>query len=320
MDKRALESFIAVYRSGSLVEASQRLNISQSALSRRITELQHKLGLLLFESSGRGLAATTEAQNLLPLVIAALEGITALESAARASGVRPAIHLTVSATAHMIETVVADCIAAFVRIHPNIRIGLLEAGGVEIEDLILSGKASLGITARPRYDTGLIDRPIARLSILAASRERFTPSEMKNGIDLRALCRRDLLILERRYQSRLTLDAALRLLQLTPKIVHEGSAASIVLALARVGLGTAVIPSSTQTDLYTARITANGVALGMDLAAVWDPTMRWRNEVEELAKSLREAFSKRYPRRGQSGPRTPQKSKHGTNRRRAGER
>jgi DNA-binding transcriptional LysR family regulator len=143
---------------------------------------------------------------------------------------------------------------------------------------------------------------------------------MKNGIDLRALCRRDLLILERRYQSRLTLDAALRLLQLTPKIVHEGSAASIVLALARVGLGTAVIPSSTQTDLYTARITANGVALGMDLAAVWDPTMRWRNEVEELAKSLREAFSKRYPRRGQSGPRTPQKSKHGTSRRRAGER
>ena len=37
MDKRLLESFVAVYRSGSLVEAAERLNISQSALSRRIT-------------------------------------------------------------------------------------------------------------------------------------------------------------------------------------------------------------------------------------------------------------------------------------------
>ncbi|MBR0859186.1 LysR family transcriptional regulator [Bradyrhizobium liaoningense] len=297
MDKRSLESFVAVYRSGSLVEAAERLNISQSALSRRITELQHRLGLSLFESSGRGLAATSEAQNLLPLALTALEGIAALEAAARVNGVRPAIHLTVTATAHMIETVVADCIADFVRTYPNVRIGLLEAGGVEIEDLILSGKASLGITARPRFDTGLIDRPIVRLNILAGSSEPFTPGEVKNGIELRALCRRELLILDRRYQSRLTLDAALRLLQLTPNIMHEGSSASVILALARVGLGTAVMPSSTRTDLYTAKITANGVALGMDLTAIWDPTMRWRAEVEELADSLRKSFSTRYPSR-----------------------
>jgi DNA-binding transcriptional LysR family regulator len=142
-----------------------------------------------------------------------------------------------------------------------------------------------------------------RLNVLAAASEPFSPSEVKNGIDLRALCRRELLILDRRYQSRLTLDAALRLLQLTPNVMHEGTSASVILALARVGLGTAVMPSSTRTDLYTAKITANGVALGMDLTAIFDATMRWRAEVEELADSLRDFFSStRSQSRGKSAP------------------
>jgi DNA-binding transcriptional LysR family regulator len=290
MDKRSLESFVAVVRSRSLVEAAERLNISQSALSRRITELQQKLGLVLFEPFGRGMVATTDSQRIMPFALAVLESIAALEAAARATGVQPRIHLTIAATAHMVETVVADCIADFLRKHENIRIGLLEVGGVDIEDAVLSGKAHLGLTARPRFDTGLVDRPIVRLDILANSHEPFTASERKNGIDLRELCRRDLLILDRRYQSRAVLDAALRLQQISPNIIHEGGSASVILALARVGLGTAVLPSSTRTDLQTTKITTNGVVLGMDLTAIWDPTTRWRAEVEQLAESLRTSF------------------------------
>jgi DNA-binding transcriptional LysR family regulator len=291
MNKRLLESFIAVYRSGSLVEAAERLNISQSALSRRISELQSKLGLALFEHSGRGMVATSDGHHLLPLALVALEGITNLEAAARANNVQPAIHLTIAATAHMIETV-APSLADYLRDRSNVRIGLIEAGGGEIEDLILSGKAAMGLTARPRYDTGLIDRRIVRLDILAAAGTPFTAAERRDGIELRSLCNRELLVLERRYQSRTTLDAALRLLSLSPNILHEGSSASVLLALARAGLGTAVVPASTRTtDLHTAKIAANGIVLGMDLTAIWDPTLRWRAEVERLTDALKLSFA-----------------------------
>jgi DNA-binding transcriptional LysR family regulator len=293
MDKRLLESFVAVYRSGSLVEAAERLNISQSALSRRISEFQNRLGLSLFEPSGRGMVATREGRTLLPLALTALEGITNLEAAARVNNsVQPTVHLTVAATAHTIDTV-APCLAAFVRESANVRIGFVEAGGVEVEDLVLSGKASVGITGRPRYDTGLIGRPIARLDILAASSQPFGVGERRQGVDLRALCKRDLLVLERRYQSRSTLDAALRLLSLSPNIVHEGSSAAVILGLARAGLGTAVVPASARTDLHTAKIVANGIVLGMDLTAIWDPTLRWRAEVERLTDSLCVFFAAR---------------------------
>lgn len=291
MDTRLLESFVAVYRSGSLVEAAERLNISQSALSRRITEVQHKLGLALFEHSGRGITATSDAHLLLPLALKALEGIATLEAAARVNSVQPAVHLTVAATAHTIETVVAPSIADFVRDKSNVRIGIIEAGGVEIENLVMSGKASMGITGRPRFDTGLTDRLIVRLDILAAAARPFSASERKSGIDLRSLCQRDLLVLDRKYQARSTLDAALRLMSLSPNIVHEGGTAMVLLALAKVGLGTAVIPATARTDLHTAKIIANGIVLGMDLTAIWDPTLRWRAEVEQFADSLRASFS-----------------------------
>ena len=298
MDKRLLESFVAVYRSGSLVEAAERLNISQSALSRRITEFQSRLGLPLFEPSGRGMIATSDAHDLLPLASAALEGIAKLEAAARVNSVQPAVHITVATTAHTIETVVAPCIAAFVQTKPNIRIGVIETNGVEIENLVLSGQASMGITGRPRYDTGLIDRQIVRLDILAAAPKPFSAAERRNGIDLRLLCERELLVLDRGYQSRLTLDAALRLLSLSPGIRHEGGSATVILALARAGLGTAVVPASTRTDLHTAKIIANGIVLGMDLTAIWDPTLRWRAEVEQFADSLRASFSTHNRSRG----------------------
>lgn len=284
MDKRLLESFLAVYRSGSLVVASERLNISQSALSRRIADIQQRLGTALFEPSGRGMVPTREAHQLLPLASKALESITTLEAASRLNGPPAAVELTVAATAHTIETMVAGVVADVTRRNAHIRFGFIEAGGVEIENLVLSGKASLGITGRPRFDTGLTYRHIARLDLMAAASTAYSASEVRNGIDLRALCQRDLLILDRRHQSRLTFDAAVRLLQLSPTILHESSSASAILALARVGQGTAIVTS--RTDLHTAKVVANGVTLGMDVTAIWDPTLRWRTEVEHLTEAL----------------------------------
>lgn len=64
------------------------------------------------------------------------------------------------------------------------------------------------------------------------------------------------------------------------------------------GLGTAIIPATTRTDLHTAKIIANGIVLDMDLTAIWDPALRCRAEVEQFADRLRASFSPRRARRG----------------------
>ena len=51
----ALKYFLEVARAGSIAEASQRLNIAPSAISRQISKLEAEIGVALFERRARGM-------------------------------------------------------------------------------------------------------------------------------------------------------------------------------------------------------------------------------------------------------------------------
>ncbi len=59
-----LKSFYHVARAGSFTNAALTLNISQSALSRQISELEKRLGFKLFERHARGLVLTQLGETL----------------------------------------------------------------------------------------------------------------------------------------------------------------------------------------------------------------------------------------------------------------
>jgi molybdate transport repressor ModE-like protein len=68
MDLLLLRSLVAVADHGGITEAAAALGVSQSALSRRIDQLEEALGAPLLERAGRGVALTAMGQ------IAAVEG------------------------------------------------------------------------------------------------------------------------------------------------------------------------------------------------------------------------------------------------------
>ena len=298
MDERQLASFIAVYRSGSLVSASAQLNISQSALSRRLGELQSQLGVALFERHGRGIRRTPDAERLFPFAQHALESCTAFRNAAmKPDTAAETVTITIAATPHTIEGVIASHVADYQRQRRNFKISFIEAGGAEIEQLVLSGEATLGISARPNVEAGLSECAIADLGFIAMSREPFSKRHMAKGIDIKDLAGRDLILLDRRFQARLVLDAALELFGLAPRIIHEGGSTGVIKSLAAAGMGTAVLLSSSTSELPTARVGARGTALSLELTAIWEPTTRWRDEVEDFVGSLKAD----WPRPGNGG-------------------
>lgn len=58
MDRRQIERFVDVVESGSLTRTSQRLNISQPALSKSLRHLEEELGAKLLERGPRGIKVT----------------------------------------------------------------------------------------------------------------------------------------------------------------------------------------------------------------------------------------------------------------------
>jgi DNA-binding transcriptional LysR family regulator len=75
LQETALRYFLEVVRTGSISEASTRLNVASSAISRQIAGLEEALGTPLFERRPRGMVASAAGEML-----AAFAFRTALEA------------------------------------------------------------------------------------------------------------------------------------------------------------------------------------------------------------------------------------------------
>ena len=85
-DLSALHTFDAAARHGSFTRAAAELNLTQSAVSRQIRELETRLGITLFERVRQRVILSDAGRHLHPEVQALLDGIERL--ALRAAGAR----------------------------------------------------------------------------------------------------------------------------------------------------------------------------------------------------------------------------------------
>jgi len=83
MELYRLKSFLAIMREGNLTRAAERLNLSQSALSSQLRQLEEELGLSLFRRNPRGMELSDAARELVPLVEAVLDSAERLRQRAR---------------------------------------------------------------------------------------------------------------------------------------------------------------------------------------------------------------------------------------------
>lgn len=65
MEIHQLKTFVAVAREGSVTRASERLGLSQPAVSAHIKAIEDTLGLALFERTARGMSLTSDGERLL---------------------------------------------------------------------------------------------------------------------------------------------------------------------------------------------------------------------------------------------------------------
>jgi DNA-binding transcriptional LysR family regulator len=80
MDIRHLRNMLAVMEEGSIGKASQRLHISQPALTKSIQRLEEHLGVRLFDREARGMKPTFYADSLRGYAKAACVGMAEAES------------------------------------------------------------------------------------------------------------------------------------------------------------------------------------------------------------------------------------------------
>jgi LysR family transcriptional regulator, nitrogen assimilation regulatory protein len=112
-------------------KASQRLHISQSALSRQVTNLEQEFGLRLFERIGRRLALTPVGEQLIEECRHLLGQAGMLSERVRLMRRGDAGVLKVAAPPQTIESVLSTFLVRYAKRFPNVSVQLFEALGRE---------------------------------------------------------------------------------------------------------------------------------------------------------------------------------------------
>ncbi|WP_068083372.1 LysR substrate-binding domain-containing protein [Novosphingobium rosa] len=144
-DLVTLKLFVRAAESGKLSEAANQSHLALAAASRRISLLEGRLRVKLFRRGRHGISLTPAGQSLLARAKTLLEQVRDIEGemADFADGLRGTIRLQTNPSA-IIQFLPAD-LAAFARVHPDVRIDLEENMSAGIVSALMSGQADIGI-------------------------------------------------------------------------------------------------------------------------------------------------------------------------------
>jgi LysR family transcriptional regulator, cyn operon transcriptional activator len=292
VDLRHLRYFVAVADAGGFSKAAAQLRMSQPALWRQVRQLEQDLGVRLFDRIGRRVRITGHGEDLLAQGRDLLTRAESLGERARTLGSGQTGVLRLGATPQTLESL-AGFLARWSRSSPGVSLRLIEDGGTQLGDRLEAGELHLALTLAgdPRF-RGRLLFPIRDVAVLPAGHKLAR----HRAVEVADVVPEVLLLLRPGFASREWFDTACRALHARPQVLLEGSAPGTLIALAREGLGIAVVPSTVRFARARVRavpILHAGASLGRWLAANWDPRRFLAPYAERFVESLA-AYTERH--------------------------
>jgi len=125
-----LVAFVAVARQRSFTAAAAKLNVSQSALSHTIRELEQRLGVRLLTRTTRSVSPTEAGERLLRNIGHRLDEIESEVAAVREFRDKPAGTIRITATEFAIDTILLPKLAPLLAQYPDINVEMIVEYGL----------------------------------------------------------------------------------------------------------------------------------------------------------------------------------------------
>jgi DNA-binding transcriptional LysR family regulator len=155
LDWDKLRVFHAAAEAGSFTHAAETLRLSQSAISRQVSALEHDVGVALFHRHARGLVLTEQGEMLYRTAHDVLMKLEAIKTRLTEAKDRPSGVLRVTTTVGLGAGWLTDRIPEFLDLYPDIQLQLVLAN----EELDLTMRqADCAIRLRQPQQPDLIQR------------------------------------------------------------------------------------------------------------------------------------------------------------------
>lgn len=241
IDFLTLKLFIAVIEETSLARAAERENIATSAVSKRISDLEHAVGVPLIKRHHKGIEPTPAGRTFLNHARTILRDMTQLESEIfdYSAGVRG--HVRVYANDSTIFGYLPEELSEFLRFCPMVQVEFESKVSSDILTAIAENEADIGLFAGDIPTHGLTVFPYHRDRLMAVV-GRDHPLAARGSVQLADLLDYDFIDQQRNSSIEMILLRAAASLGRTLKGRIRVSGFDAICRMVEAGLGVGVLP------------------------------------------------------------------------------
>lgn len=239
---KQLEAFKAIMSTGSTIGAATRMGLSQSAVSRLLSQLEDTLGFALFLRKKGRLMATPEAEELLTEVAGLVDGMQRIQRLAdemRVGRSRKSL-LKVGVPTSMTQELLPQIVAEFLKHHEDTVVELLTGSYDMIERAVLDRSADLGFVRLPTEIPDFDIEPVLHtegVCVMPADH----PLTRHACIEVQHLRDVPLVMLGRQRALRAELNQVFRVANLTPQVRVEVHSVGAACSFVAEGLGVSIV-------------------------------------------------------------------------------
>lgn len=239
---RRIEVFMAVVEHGGFSVAANALHIAQSAVSVAVKELERELGVQLFEKSGRVMVLTEAGRVLRDRAGPALKQIYSVKNELRDLESLAVGSVRIAAPGMVTHIALRRIVPTFMKKHPGVRLRVLQAGAIEVEELVLRGDADLGVIAWRGAMPELASSLLWDYENVACVPKSHKP-EGKASITWRSLLKLPQAVYPAGYHQRVLVERHAAKLGVSLQIAVESENPGILMAAVQAGLAVTTLPA-----------------------------------------------------------------------------
>ena len=185
-----METFVAIVEAGSISGAAERMDTAKSAVSKRLSDLEQRLGASLLQRTTRRLSLTSAGQSFYANSKRILDDVAAAETdiVAATDALSGEIRLAAPLSFGLLH--LNDAITSFVARHPDVNVNIDFSD--RVVDLVAEG-FDLGVRIAKLGDSSLIARQLAPIRLLVCASPDYwkqqgkptAPQELREHVALR---------------------------------------------------------------------------------------------------------------------------------------
>jgi len=241
IDTLGIQAFMAIADEGSFRKAADALHISQTALTRRLQNLEANLGVKLVERTTRSVALTRIGSDFLPHGHRLLTELGTALVEIRVSGKAQRGDITIACVptvgVHYLPRIIKEYSARY----PNNRIKILDHLSSGVTEAVLRREAEFGIRQGGSQHPELTSIPLLRDRYVLICRDDHPLADRKK-LSWKQLQAYPLIVPSHVMTNRALLDAALGADNLVLQSYFEVQRSSTAVGMVAEGVAAAVVP------------------------------------------------------------------------------